>query len=214
MKGRALSRFAIFKAEDEFKKFVKGCRAQGFSPYLSALSFNIAWPESKLRSLDNVRSVLQRASEEFKYITVLVFHIQSARDSDFDVLRKLMQDGTIARFTSLELIHAHDRRIKERYNKNYNQRTRAFIHTKLREWMEVGAIQPEINTEVLCVARCMMRLNILNTEFITAVNRWRRDSAVVLEDENVEKSQSPQEDSASSEDVELADYAVEVGVDC
>lgn len=211
IKGLALSQMALFNTEEEMQKFTKMCRSQCFGPFLCVLAFNLALPKSQLGSLDNIRRVLERASQEFQYVTVLVFYIQSARDSTFGILRQLMQDGTIARFTRLEIVCARDKPVKERYNTSYNQQARALINRKLAEWTQAGKIQEDINTEILSVARCMMRLRILNTEFVAAIRGWRRDSAVDVGSEQVEKPQSPREDTAISEDATSA--ASEMNVD-
>lgn len=122
-----------------------------------------------------------------------------------------MQDGTLARFTNLEVVLAQDNLIKQRYNTRFNQEARALIDTKMREWTEAGKIQADINTEILGVARCMMRLRILNTEFIAIVRGWRRDSAVDVGSERIDDSQRPRGDTTIS--VEDPSAACEMDVD-
>lgn len=115
-------------------------------------------------------------------------------------------------FIRLETVHVTDYPVQGRY-KTYNQRDRAFIHAKIREWKASGDLQKPIDTELLAVARCMMRLAVLNAQLNGMIGRWRRNrvgSGVDVESDQI-TTESPCEETTLSPNQSSIAPALETG---
>ena len=177
MKGLHLSRATCFTNKENLHKFIRGCRKHFLSPYLSCISVDLGSPRCQFKTLDSLRDFITQASKEFKFVSTLNFFVRSIHQGASAPLKKLMNEGSIERFARLEAIHVRDLSVEKLYGR-CDEKQRAFVRMKTQRWMTVRGFNEPLNTELLKMAACMLRLKTLNRYLNNTMIQRRRDSGV------------------------------------
>lgn len=200
MKGINASRIAVFKDERTLHNFIRMLRKQALTPYVilsalnefksplilaprfvSSITIDLAAPNSQIRSLDSLRSIINAASKELKFVQWLSFHVSMVKQRVGAPLKTLMTDGTMELFAQLGKVRVRDLGLEARF-RAYDGQSKELIRAKIRKWTELLGIDEKLDSELLALAACMARLNSVNLALALIMGQWRRDSGVGLDE--------------------------------